>query len=210
MGWGANFTGIQAERDVEFAAINQNMSYPVAVLTHAIWVARKIPEMATQGKGLEQNEVYASFAAIRGFGSLVRAGIYPQFKKDFDIKYQEYLDKFNIENIMPRHGQTIIIKREKFLKDAYDFYDFICNNFGRAGVLPPIEEDDTDLSTQEQLRDKEYDKILKAALILVKKVGAQRLEKILVEEKEFQKQNTSDWEQQDEEEFVRLDETTGV
>ncbi len=154
------------------SAVNVNITYPVAVLNHTVFVTRLIPELLKSGKGVEKYEIVAASSAVRGLHSLIRGGIHPKFKQNYLEKSGEIL-----KNISDKELLNSKEERYKLIDFNYDLLDLICDNFGAAGILAAIEET-TDLSTTETGIRKDNERILRVAIFLLRKHGDKLFEMI--------------------------------
>ncbi len=143
--------------------INTNITYPIAVLSHSIYVTKHIPDLLMTGTGIEKKAVFSAIADVRGLHFLVRAGIPYHFRE----KYIEKANKFIAEL---SYFATKSDRIEQTVPKLYDFLDLIGDNFGLAGVLPASEEQ-TDLATKETEIRSKNEKILRVAVFLLQKHG---------------------------------------
>ncbi len=80
-------------------AVNVNLTYPQAVLSHAIYVTKHIPELLLAGSGVEKKAVFSAMADVRGLHFLVGSGILQEkFKTKFIKDSQVFIDKFDFYN----------------------------------------------------------------------------------------------------------------
>jgi hypothetical protein len=156
----------------QIGAINVNLTYATSVLGHCVYVTRLIPELLKSGHGLERYDVLAAKYAMRGLHSLIRGGIHPKFKDQYIEKSDELLKKISDKSLLESKQ-----RRHELIDYDYDLLDLITDNFGAAGILPPIEET-TDLSTLESKKTKENERALKIAIKLLRKHGPILLKKI--------------------------------
>lgn len=156
-----------------YGAINVNLTFPAAVLNHSIHIIRKIPDLMNMGEGLEKYATISAIHQVRGLDFLIRAGIYPQFREEYVEKADVFVDALKDMSVTGGKKNRI----ETVFPKVYDYLYYIGNNFGHAGVLPPIEEI-TDLSTLKSQKMRQDEKTLKLAINLLRKHGPQLLQRI--------------------------------
>lgn len=153
-------------------AINVNLTYPVAVLNHTVFVTRLIPDLLKTGGGVEKYQVLAANSATRGLHSLIRGGIHPKFK-------EEYLE--NSEKILVKLSDRALLNskenRFELIEKNFELLDLITDHFGAAGILPAIDET-TDLGTLETQTRKQNEKVLRIAVFLLQKHGKRLFEMV--------------------------------
>ncbi len=162
---GYQYSGFTAQvPDSITGQINTNISYPIAVLSHSIYVTKHIPELLMTGSGVEKKAVFSAIADVRGLHFLIRAGIPHHFRQDYIDKGNEFIKDLT-------YYATKSDRIEQTIPKLYDFLDLIGDNFGLAGVLP-AQEEQTDLGTKETQIKAENQKILRVAIFLLQKHGS--------------------------------------